>query len=307
MSENKSVNRLFLITVVIYIGVSFLTGALIPPEVPIYVHLMISQALIIVPVLIYCKIQGIKLRELIPFRKMKISTTVLVIVCTYLIYPLLIVCNVFSLFWTQSQTVDVLSAMGGENLALNGIMMAAIPAMVEEMMFRGVIYQTYRRTRVFTGALLSAFLFGCMHMNFNQFIYTFVFGIYLALLVEATGSIFSSMLAHFTLNFTSVLMLFIVTKISPAVAGAGAIPGNFTGTMDAASLGMLLMGVFLLACIALGTTAGAVGVYIGLSTTAGRYEYVKQMFKKHKEERMISIALVVAIIIAFAMMLFIEL
>ena len=58
--------------------------------------------------------------------------------------------------------------------------------------------------------LLTGFLFGCMHMNLNQFIYAFALGIYLAFLVEATGSIFSSMIAHFTLNATSVVMSFLL-------------------------------------------------------------------------------------------------
>lgn len=54
-----------------------------------------------------------------------------------------------------------------------------------------------------------------MHMNFNQAAYAFVIGILLALLVEATDSIWSAVLYHFLFNAQSVSMLFLMKAISP--------------------------------------------------------------------------------------------
>lgn len=84
-------------------------------------------------------------------------------------------------------------------------------------------------------------MFGCMHMNLNQFIYAFALGVYLAFLVEATGSVFSSMLAHFTLNATSTVMSYFLPLIYEQI-GIDMTdqlqqiqPGGYAATMETAS------------------------------------------------------------------------
>ena len=96
--------------------------------------------------------------------------------------------------------------MGQENLFLNILFVALLPAFVEEFVFRGVFYQTYRKSSMKAALVLSGLLFGCMHMNFNQFLYTFVFGMILVFMMEATGSIVTSMICHFLLNLNGVLL-----------------------------------------------------------------------------------------------------
>ena len=49
-------------------------------------------------------------------------------------------------------------------------------------------------------ALMSGLLFGCFHLNINQALYAFVMGIVFAYMVEATGSLWSSVIAHFAVN-----------------------------------------------------------------------------------------------------------
>ncbi len=203
MSENKSVNRLFLAVVVIYLSVSlgFSTlTALVPAlrGMSVYVSILLSQSLVFVPCFLYCKLKKIKIRQLVPYRKINFATIVLVVVCTYLMYPLVVVLNAISMLFSTGGSASVAEMiMEGQSLTLNLICVALVPACVEEFMFRGLIFQTYRKSRMLPAILLSAFLFGCMHMNLNQFVYAFALGVYLAFLVEATGSIFSSMIAHF--------------------------------------------------------------------------------------------------------------
>ena len=52
-------------------------------------------------------------------------------------------------------------------------------------------------------------------MNLNQALYAFVLGIFLALLVEATGSLFASMLFHFIYNAQSCCLMFFVEAMQP--------------------------------------------------------------------------------------------
>lgn len=310
MSENKSVNRLFLAVTVIYVGVSLglsFAAAYVPvlANMSTYASILLSQALILVPGLLYCKWKKYKIREFIPYRKINIATAVLVIVCTYLMYPVIIVLNAISMLFSNTGTEAVMELMQGQNFVLNALLTAVLPACVEEFMFRGVLFQTYRKSRMLPAILLSGFLFGCMHMNLNQFIYAFALGVYLAFLVEATGSIFSSMLAHFTLNFTSVIM----SSLLPVLyEGIGITQpqeiqtGGYAATMESSQLVMFLMGIMVWAVIAIGTTCGAVAVYIAICKINKRWDYVKQMFRQGTRERMITIPLVLAVLIIFAVM-----
>ena len=60
-----------------------------------------------------------------------------------------------------------------------------------------------------------------MHMNLNQACYAFVIGIAFALLVEATGSIFSSILCHFVFNAQSVCIMYMANYFMPQIYEEG--------------------------------------------------------------------------------------
>lgn len=313
MSQIKSVNRLFLAVIAIYIGVSLGFGvltSLIPAlaNLPIYVSLLLSQALIFIPCIVYCKWKKIKIREFIPYRKINISTIVLVIICTYLMYPLIVVLNAISMLFSTSGTANVMQLMQGQNVILSTLFMAVMPACVEEFMFRGVLFQTYRKSKMLPAILLSAFLFGCMHMNLNQFIYAFALGVYLSFLVEATGSIFSSMLAHFTLNFTSVVISFLMPYLyemmgmSQTQMNQQVELGGLASNMGGNELVMFLMGILVWAMVAVGTTCAAFGIFMAISKINGRWAYVKGMFRTGTRERLLTLPLILGIVIAFVFM-----
>lgn len=144
MSQNKSANRLFLAVVMIYIGGSLGFSALsaFTPmgNLPVYVSLLVSQALVFVPCFLYCKWKKIKIRELVPYRKINFVTIILVIICTYLMYPLMIVLNAISMLFSTSGTASVMELMQGQNFVLSTLFMALLPACVEEFMFRACCF-----------------------------------------------------------------------------------------------------------------------------------------------------------------------
>lgn len=85
---------------------------------------------------------------------------------------------------------------------------AVMPALCEELIYRGVLFQGYRKSGVWIAALLTAFLFGMMHMNLNQFSYAFALGLIFALVREITGSILPAVLLHIYINGKSVVVLY---------------------------------------------------------------------------------------------------
>ena len=74
---------------------------------------------------------------------------------------------------------------------------------VEEIAFRGMIYKELRTfSPVWLSALLSAALFGLMHGNLVQGLYTFSAGILLALVYEKTNTLRAPILLHILFNCT---------------------------------------------------------------------------------------------------------
>lgn len=301
MTTNKGANRTFFVTIIFYVGISFLWSGLTRNiETSIYVDILISQSMIFLPAFIYLKKSGTKIKDFIPYRKIRLSDALLAVLLTYLFYPVIVVVNLLTMFFVENQAAEMAGAMQSEYFVLNILCFALLPACVEEFVFRGMLYQTYKKSCMRIAVFLSAFLFGCMHLNFNQFLYTFVFGIFLVMVMEATGSIFASMICHFILNMNTVIL----TKIQ-----GGLDTGNLTEESNALlnNPNTLLIGTLCWVIIAVITTSGAFGIWVYLAKKNQRLEEIRIRFKEPKTEKFITASLIMGIIFAIILMILIEL
>lgn len=77
---------------------------------------------------------------------------------------------------------------------------------VEELLFRGIVY---KRLRIWMGwqkaLVFSALLFGLIHMNLVQFIYAGILGAFLAFLLEKTGKLWMAVVGHVTANVIAIV------------------------------------------------------------------------------------------------------
>ena len=123
------------------------------------------------------------------------------------------------------------------------LVMAVMPAVGEELMFRGFIFGTLkRRWRVLPAMLVTSAIFGIYHMSLSKFFTTALLGFMLVYVVEKTGSIFCSMLMHFCNNLVAVVVMKYSEQASRAVP-------ILTKSSYVLSDYLLLVGV---ACIGLG-------------------------------------------------------
>ncbi len=174
----------------------------------------ITEFLIIVPFLAFFAVLKINPLKEIKFNKMKPVNYVLVILFGFCMQPILTFINALSLvFTTNTATSSAILGLYNEfPYIVSLIIMAVIPAICEETAFRGALCQSYRASSPWKSVLISALLFGIAHGNLNQFCYAFVMGIIAALLIEATGSIVSTMIIHFIMNATSVTLIYLLPK-----------------------------------------------------------------------------------------------
>lgn len=96
---------------------------------------------------------------------------------------------------------------------INIILLAIIPAIMEEIIFRGMIYNGLREKGVIIATLFSAIMFAIIHLSVKQLIFPFVMGIVFCLVLEKTGSIIYTMIVHFCNNFIVLLISYISTKV----------------------------------------------------------------------------------------------
>ncbi len=94
------------------------------------------------------------------------------------------------------------------SLALNVVATAVLPALIEEMIFRGYILGALRPHGDGLAVVLSAVLFALFHGNVLQIPFAFILGLVMGYLTVQTDSIWPAVLLHFTNNLMSVLLNF---------------------------------------------------------------------------------------------------
>ncbi len=97
--------------------------------------------------------------------------------------------------------------LGTEGFFIAVLSTAVLPAVLEEIVVRGIVMQPLRRFGDKFAIVASALIFGIMHGNMVQIPYTIVAGLFLGYLVIATGSIWPSIILHFINNFYSVAVV----------------------------------------------------------------------------------------------------
>jgi uncharacterized protein len=78
-----------------------------------------------------------------------------------------------------------------------GMLLIVVAPFAEEVFFRGFLYQAFRNSfGVLPGALLSALIFGAIHLEFFKLVQLAILGVILALLFEKTRSLWSPIILH---------------------------------------------------------------------------------------------------------------
>lgn len=92
----------------------------------------------------------------------------------------------------------------------NLFVMALLPAICEEMMFRGWLQRVLGKSvNYHTAIWVSAFVFSAIHFQFYGFIPRMLIGAALGYLYHYTGSLWASILAHFVNNAAAVVFAFL--------------------------------------------------------------------------------------------------
>lgn len=132
----------------------------------------------------------------------------------------------------EDVTQAMLKMPNWKTLIYNLLLIAAIPAIAEEMFFRGVVQRLLVRAcrRGWIAILIAAVVFSLLHGEMLGFFPRIALGIILGLIYYITGNLWYSIAAHFVNNGAQVLLLFLfqhhyttydITKSEPTPWAAG--------------------------------------------------------------------------------------
>lgn len=107
---------------------------------------------------------------------------------------------------------------------LMSLFLSLVPAVCEEIMFRGAIAVGLRRQGAAVAVLLSAAMFALMHGNPVQLVHQFGIGVVLAVVVLTSGDIKYAMAFHFLNNFISCIASLIFPSLNSIEFAAWQIP-----------------------------------------------------------------------------------
>jgi len=145
-----------------------------------------------------------------------------------------------------TETFMEIKSLGG--LTVNLIMIALLPAIGEEFMFRGLIQRLFNELfkNIHIAIFISALLFGAMHLQFYGILPRMMLGVLFGYLFYWTGSIWIPVFAHFVNNASAVIISFMATKgtISAGYEDFGATDNLFLITGSLVFTGCLLFVIY---------------------------------------------------------------
>ena len=259
--------------------------------------LILSEAAIWIPAVGYFIIAKKNPVETCRFRKIRPATIFMTVLFTVLCSPLTTLATAISMLFVENTVLSISSSIMNMPFGVMFIIMAVYGPFVEELGFRGLIYQGLRnRGNVWKAILLSAFLFAIMHMNINQAAYAFFIGILIVLLMEATDSIWPSFIMHMCINGFSVVVMFFMDVLPE-------------GTLETAAAAytteelLLVISVYLV--LAVVCTPLALCVLAWIAGHENRKEALAAILpnRKSSHTKLLTIPLIVGAVICFAMMI----
>ncbi len=171
--------------------------------------LIIAHICMMIPALIYiCALKAETAYD-IRFKMPGGRQVIIIILVTILLLPVVSIINLVTSIGVESAGESISDVFLNMPYWKALFYVAIVPGVVEEFLTRGLLYYGFRRRNKFVAIIISAAMFGIIHMNFNQFAYAFFLGIILAVIVEITGTLWSSIIVHVIFNGINVTMAYV--------------------------------------------------------------------------------------------------
>ena len=193
------------------LGVHVLIQSGVPREIFASMWFLIAMQLIrlLLPLVIWLWLTKDNLNRHMPNQPLDKLNFIYVFFISILIIPAMMFISGVTSQFVENDVAELLAALTGAGHSWLMLMLAiaVTPAIVEEVVFRGYIQSATGGT-IKKVALFNGLLFGIMHLNLHQFLYTFLLGVIFAYMVYYTRSVWSAVFSHFIVNGVNVSLMY---------------------------------------------------------------------------------------------------
>lgn len=212
-----------------------------------YAQLFCVQIAFIGAPFMYCKAVNKPAMAVLRLRRgLDVKQVLLLIAISILcIIAFLPIANVFLMFleWTgYSYTPGITLGTTIPTLILGLFFVALMPAIGEEVLFRGFISRGLKAGGYVFSMVLTGFMFSIFHGNAVQFIHQFLLGMILCFVYFISGSIYASMIIHFMNNAISLIVTYVLVRTT----GSENFPAMSVGATAGMYVGFFVIGLALL-------------------------------------------------------------
>ncbi len=278
----KGLGLLYLVCMLVHVVFALAFNLLVAKgfTFPNWLLLIFSELTILIPSIIYILKNDLGFKDDLGFRPIKAGSVFMCILLAALVTPLASFVNIVSQFFVSNtlvQKADSLSGMSTVTLIFLG---GIYGPFCEEFLFRSIFFGRYEKYMgPMRAGLVSALLFALAHMNVNQAMYVFVIGVIFAIVNEAAGSVFPSLIIHISINIVNLLELAAAQSVQNML-------GDGTDLVAAAEAVRHSDAIYVMAGVMLVLTviccAIAIPVTVWISKHEGHFDDLYAMFtKKH--------------------------
>ncbi|MEE1517301.1 MAG: hypothetical protein UF228_06855, partial [Lachnospiraceae bacterium] len=140
MKNVTKTNVLFAATVLVYIILMYSLQLVSFDKLSINMQIVIPEIILLIPALVYVIVLRPKTVDGVSMSVVSPLTTLLTVVLTFCIMPLVMLINSLSSLFVENGVSTTMNSLVKENpIWMNLIIIALLPAVVEEFIFRGLI------------------------------------------------------------------------------------------------------------------------------------------------------------------------
>ncbi|MBQ4347676.1 MAG: CPBP family intramembrane metalloprotease, partial [Firmicutes bacterium] len=179
------------------------------PEATTFVYIWFYLIPVIVAAILFRVFLYEKISDTLALKGLSFKRIICICVIALLLMPLSsLLSYISSLFFPNEVSAALSFSSSAYSLWTNLFIMAVLPAICEEFVFRGLVFSSFMPLGIKKSIALCGLVFAIAHFSPQQFLYAFVLGCVFALFVYKTGSVLAGVIPHFVVNASQVLLMY---------------------------------------------------------------------------------------------------
>ena len=257
-----------------------------------------------IPAVIYTIVTKSDIKGLFRLNKLHFKDILIIILLSFACQPIMNACSAISNLFFENNVSTLLFDIADTPILILLMLMALMPSITEEITLRGIVLSGYNDKSITKAALVNGLLFGIFHLDGHQFLYAAVVGFLLAYVVRITNSIFASMIMHFIINGTSVVMQQLIIKVYRLLNMEEVLQQTQTVSFNEKLIVVKVWCV--IGIVFIPAVFGLIGVLKKRNIKRNISAYKEQLeIEKNDDERIINIPLILTIILYLAYMTYV--